>query len=195
MGFQEAGPGGQDAESLRSFTRKLLADLRALDTMLESGAIESGVRRIGAEQELFLVDRDYRPAPIAIEMLEKLEADGHFTTEVARFNLEFTTDPILFGGDCLRRMEQQMVELLAKARHAAHQLEAEVVMIGILPTIDISDLTLDNMTPVPRYFALNDATRRLRGKDWQFYIKGADELLIHHDSVMVEACNTSFQAH
>jgi CBS domain-containing protein len=68
-------------------------------------------------------------------------------------------------------------------------------MIGILPTIDISDLTLENMTPVPRYFALNEAMRRLRGTDWDFYIKGADDLLIRHDSVMVEACNTSFQAH
>jgi CBS domain-containing protein/gamma-glutamylcysteine synthetase len=195
MGFQTAGTDGQDAASLRSFTRKLLADLRALETMLESGAIEQGVRRIGAEQELFLVDRHYRPAPVATHMMEKLGADGHFTTEVARFNLEFNTDPLLFGGDCLRRMEQQMVELLAKARRAAHQLDAELVMIGILPTIDISDLTLGNMTPVPRYFALNDAMRRLRGQDWDFYIKGADELLIRHDSVMVESCNSSFQAH
>ncbi len=195
MGRQDAGSEGQDAERLRAFTRKLLADLRALESMLESGAIESGVRRIGAEQELFLLDRDYRPAPIAVEMMEKLASDGHFTTEVARFNLEFNSDPLLFGGDCLRQLETQMVDLLAKARRAAHQLDSEVVMIGILPTIDISDLSLANMTPVPRYFALNEAMRRLRGKDWEFYIKGTDELLIRHDSVMVEACNTSFQAH
>jgi CBS domain-containing protein/gamma-glutamylcysteine synthetase len=195
MGRQDAGSEGQDVASLRAFTRKLLADLRALETMLEGGAIERGVRRIGAEQELFLLDRDWRPAPLAVEMMEKLAEDGHFTTEVARFNLEFNSDPLLFGGDCLRRMEAQMTELLAKARRAAHQLDAELVMIGILPTVDISDLSLANMTPVPRYFALNEAMRRLRGKDWEFYIKGTDELLIRHDSVMVEACNTSFQAH
>jgi CBS domain-containing protein len=185
---------GLDAESLRSFTRKLLADLRALERMLESGSIETGVRRIGAEQELFLIDRHFRPAPLATEMIEKLR-DPHFTTEVARFNLEFNADPLSFGGGCLSALEAQLLELLAKARRAAHQLGAEVVMIGILPTVDISDLTLANMTPVPRYFALNEAMRRLRGKDWEFYIKGADELLIRHDSVMVEACNTSFQVH
>ena len=104
MGRQDAGSEGQDAESLRAFTRKLLGDLRALDSMLESGAIERGVRRIGAEQELFLLDRDYRPAPLAVEMMEKLAADGHFTTEVARFNLEFNSDPLLFGGDCLSQL-------------------------------------------------------------------------------------------
>jgi len=192
VGRQDAGE--TNVESLREFTRKLLADLRALELMLAQGAIETGVRRIGAEQELFLLDRHYRPAPLAIEMIEKLR-DEHFTTEVARFNLEFNSDPFEFGGGCLGAMEAQLVELLAKARRTAHQLDSEVVMIGILPTIDISDLTLANMTPVPRYFALNEAMRRLRGKDWEFFIKGADELIIRHDSVMVEACNTSFQVH
>ena len=90
-----------DSESLRSFTRKLLGDLQALDLMLQHGAIETGVRRIGAEQELFLVDRGFSPAPIAMEMLEKID-DEHYTTELARFNLEFNTDPLLFGGDCLQ---------------------------------------------------------------------------------------------
>jgi CBS domain-containing protein/gamma-glutamyl:cysteine ligase YbdK (ATP-grasp superfamily) len=183
-----------DSQNLRSFTQKLLADLRALETMLASGAIESGVRRIGAEQELFLIDRRFRPAPLAMEALERI-GDEHFTTEVARFNLEYNADPLDFAGDCLSRLERQLVDLLEKARAAVATLGADLVMIGILPTLDISDLTLANMTPKPRYFALNEAMRRLRGKDWDFYIKGTDELIIRHDSVMVEACNTSFQAH
>jgi len=41
---------------LRTFTRAILTDLRALDEMLGGGQIESGVRRIGAEQEMFLID-------------------------------------------------------------------------------------------------------------------------------------------
>ncbi|MEO8274849.1 MAG: CBS domain-containing protein [Thermoanaerobaculia bacterium] len=184
-----------DSESLRGFTRKLLGDLQALELMLKHGAIETGVRRIGAEQELFLVDRNnFSPAPIAVEMIDKI-GDEHYTTELARFNLEFNTDPLLFAGGCLRQMENQLIDLLAKGRAAAHALDADVIMTGILQTLDISDLTLDNMTPKPRYFALNEAMRRLRGSAYEFYIKGADELIIRHESVMVEACNTSFQAH
>ncbi|MGE0640163.1 MAG: glutamate-cysteine ligase family protein [Thermoanaerobaculia bacterium] len=192
MGEQEVKE--LNSESLRGFTRRLIGDLQALETMLRSGAIESGVRRIGAEQELFLVDRAFNPAPLAMEMIEHL-GDHHFTTELARFNLEFNTDPLDFGGDCLRRMEQQLTGFLVQAREAAHSLGADVVMAGILPTLDISDLTLENMTPKPRYFALNEAMRRLRGSAYEFYIKGTDELIIRHESVMVEACNASFQAH
>ena len=90
-----------DAEQLRLFSRKLLTDLRALETMLEGGLFETEVRRIGAEQEMFLVDRDWRPALVATELLERID-DPHFTTELGRFNMECNLDPITLGGSSLR---------------------------------------------------------------------------------------------
>ena len=72
MGRQDAGD--TDAASLRAFTRHLLADLRALELMLRNGILETGVRRIGAEQEMFLLDRHLRPAPLAVPMMEKPRA-------------------------------------------------------------------------------------------------------------------------
>ncbi len=181
-------------EALRSFMQRLLTDLRALEHMIAEGMIERGVRRIGAEQELFLVDRSMRPACRAPELLERL-GDPHFTHEIARFNLEANLDPQPFGGACLSRMERQLVELVDKARAAAAELGAEVVLAGILPTIRKSDLHLENMTPMPRYDALNRAMSRLRGGDYEFRIKGMDELAVNHDSIMVESCNASFQVH
>jgi CBS domain-containing protein len=35
----------------------------------------------------------------------------------------------------------------------------------------------------------------LRGGAFEFSINGTDELIVHHDSVMLEACNASFQVH
>lgn len=54
-----------DGELRRNFMRCLLVDLQVLELMIEKGQIERGVRRIGAEQELFLVDRvlGYRKRP------------------------------------------------------------------------------------------------------------------------------------
>ncbi len=194
MGEQQVLEPADEAAALRDFTRRLLADLRALERMLREGLLETGKRRMGAEQEAFLVDARMRPAPVVLELLKRL-ADPHFVTEVAKFNLEFNLDPLPLTGDCFSRLEAQGTELLAKARAAAATLECDVLLAGILPTVSKADLTLDNMTPVPRYFAINRALRRLRGSDYEIRLKGVDELSIRHDSVMVEACNASFQVH
>ena len=110
--------GNADVEQLRVFMKHLLKDLRALEHMIAEGMIESGVRRIGVEQEMFLVDRAWRPAPVACEVLDRLD-DPRFTTELGLFNLEFNLDPVVFGGDCLRRMENQPTEHLSRVREAA----------------------------------------------------------------------------
>jgi CBS domain-containing protein len=181
-------------EKLRLFMRNLLDDVRALEAMLEDGWIEANVRRVGAEQEMFLVGSGFRPAPLVMEMLDVLK-DGRYTTELGRFNLECNMPPLRFGGGCLSEMERELEALVGKARDAAHTLGAEVVLVGILPTLRKSDLGLDNMAPVPRYFALNEAMSRLKGGAYEFQIKGIDELIVRHDSVMLESCNTSFQVH
>lgn len=181
-------------EELRIFIKCLLKDLRALEKMLEEEKFETGVARIGAEQEIFLVGADWRPATLAMEVLKKID-DPHFTTELSRFNIELNLDPIDFGSNCLSQMEQQLTKLITKGRKAAAELEVELALIGILPTIRKSDLTLDNLTPLPRYHSLNQALEQLRGRPYEFHIRGLDELTVKHDSIMVESCNTSFQVH
>ena len=194
MGIQNVDTKSSPAE-LRAFINSLLTDIRALEKMIADGMIEAGVRRIGAEQEMFLVNPAWRPAPVANEILAHLD-DPHFTNEIALFNLEINLDPLAFGGDCLSRMERQLDEMLARAAAAASRCEAEIILTGILPTIRKSDLGLRNMTPKPRYFALNDALKQQRGGgDYEFKIGGPDELIMKHDTWMLEACCTSFQAH
>lgn len=183
-----------EGESRRQFMRSLLLDLQALEQMLTDGMFETGVRRIGAEQELFLIDREWRPTPGALRVIEKVN-DPHFATELGMFNLEINADPQMFHGDGIARMEQQLLQLYDKARLAMSDLGILPVLIGILPTIRKSDLGLENMVPSPRYQAINRALTALRGTAYDFSIKGLDELMVKHDSVMVEACNASFQVH
>ena len=183
-----------DEEELRVFTQALLRDVHALKRMLDTGSIETGIRRIGLEQEMFLVDEMFRPAPVAVEVLERI-TDPRITSEIGRFNLECNADPLLFGGNCLSQMEGELNSLLNTVSEATTTLGARPVLTGILPTLRKSDLTLDNMVPAKRYHALNDALTRLRGGPYVLSIKGTDELRLTHDSVMLEACNASFQIH
>ncbi|HYM80520.1 MAG TPA: glutamate-cysteine ligase family protein [Candidatus Limnocylindria bacterium] len=178
----------------REFIRALLRDLRALDRMVAEDRFEEGVRRVGAEQELFLIDRAYHPAPVAMQLLERLN-DPQFTTELGAFQLELNLEPLPMTGDCLSRMHRRLEELLGKLRTAAAELGYETVLTGILPTLRQSDLGLENMVPNPRYHALNRAMSELRGEAYEIFIKGLDELRLKHESVMTEACNSSFQVH
>lgn len=193
MGDKTIG-GELDGSALRDFTCRVLEDLRALERILGEGLIETDVRRIGAEQEMFLVQQDWRPSLAAYELLEAI-GDPHFTTELGLFNLECNLDPQVFEGTCLSRMEAQLDALLAKAHAAAAELGIHVALTGILPTIRKADLGMDSMAPEPRYHALARALDRLRGGDYEFNIKGIDELIVRHHTIMLEACNTSFQAH
>ncbi|WP_228350338.1 CBS domain-containing protein [Rhodocaloribacter litoris] len=180
---------------MRRFTRHLIQDVQALEYMLQENLFETGVRRVGAEQELFLVDERFQPAPVAKEILD-LNTDPRLGTELTRFNLEYNLQPYVFTGDCLRRIEHEINEMLQYVRSLSRQVGAEVVLVGILPTVHLSDLGLDNMAPMPRYFALNDAIMRLRGgRPAQYQIRGVDELFFQHDNILVEGCNTSFQTH
>src|SRR5262249_32430211 len=102
----------RDNEAVRVFTKALLADLAALEEMLRTDRIESGVRRIGAEQEMFLVDSGLRPAPISTDLLRQI-SDPRLTTEIALFNLEANLSPHSFEGDCLRSLERELDEIIA----------------------------------------------------------------------------------
>jgi len=193
MGQHETVDSYSDPTRLRRFMRSLLSDVMALERMITEGRIETGVRRIGAEQELCLVDRSWRPSTRAPEILAEL-GEG-FTPELGAFNVEFNLEPIRFGGNCLRRLEEGLHAKLDRVREVAAGHGCEVVMAGILPTLRKSDLGLDSMMPRPRFLALNSALRRLRGGEFELRLTGTDELILKHDNVMLEACNTSCQVH
>ena len=128
MGEHRIKDGGDDAD-MRSFVRALLEDVQALELMIERGMIEAGVRRIGAEQELFLVDSSFQPTRTALEVLDSI-GEGDFTTELGLFNLEANLAPLELGGACLSRMEQELNDAVERVRTAAQEHDSQVVMCG-----------------------------------------------------------------
>jgi len=183
-----------DPAQRTAFLNHLVDDIAALEIMLAEHRFESGIARIGAEQEMCLIDESLRPAMVALELLQRL-ADAHFTTELARFNLELNLDPVTFTGDCLSQLENSLHRNLSRANEAAQGLGARIILTGILPTVADCDISLESMTPLPRYKLLNDALRQGRGSDFRFYIRGLDELIASRATVLYEGCNTSFQVH
>ena len=183
-----------DEAQKRQFTKAVLNDLRALEKMISTGQMEENVLRIGAEQEMFLVDSAMHPAPLVLEILEKAK-DGRLTTEIGRFNIEANLTPLDFSGDCLKKLENEINEMVTIVKKTAQTFDADAVLCGILPTIQQSDLVEANLTPNPRYLELNRVLTTLHGNQRLIHIKGLDELRLHLQDTFIEFCNTSFQIH
>ncbi len=181
-------------EDKAHYIHHLINDIEALQMMIDKGIIEERPIRIGAEQEFCLVNENFLPANNALDILKALN-DEHFTTEIGHYNLEANLDPIELKGECFSKLDKQLNTLLKKAKAVAEKKDTKIVLTGILPSFTLDSITEDKMTPIQRYSVLNDAVKETRKQDFNIHIKGTDELNLLHDSVMLEACNTSFQMH
>ncbi|MEL7450377.1 MAG: CBS domain-containing protein, partial [Pseudomonadota bacterium] len=184
-----------DEKTVRAFMRAILADVRALEHMIENGIIEKGARRVGAEQEMYLVNSAGFAAPVAVETMAQLKDDHRFTHEVASFNLEANLDVLPLDGAFLSTMERQLDDALSCARKAAGKSGADALLTGILPTLRRRDLTADNLTPLERYHLLNEASLASQNGSINLVIDGLDRFEAQFDCVAVEGANTSFQLH
>ncbi len=196
MGFQKVTTLENQSEMLL-FVRRLLDDVQAFEYMLENGWFEDDIVRIGAEQEMCLVNnKTYKPATINMEVLTRLTDAPWCVTELARFNLETNLSPREFTGDCLKQLEEENLRYLARIQEVLNEFDASIVLCGVLPTLRKHDLEMHNLTPVDRYYALMAAIQKnLLGTAFELRIEGVDELLVKHESPLLEACNTSFQVH
>lgn len=173
---------------------QLTQDIKALELMLKENKIETTPLHIGAEQEFFITTDEYLPNTNSLEILKAVD-DFHFTTEIGVFNLEINLDPLELKGNCFSKLHQQLIKFLKRTNDVAERQQSKIVLTGILPTLSLNDTTLEHMTPINRYVVLNEAIKESRKQDFNFHIKGVDEVNLLNDSVMLEACNTSFQMH
>ncbi len=193
MGDFEVKMASSKAE-IKKFTKNLLKDVQAFEKMLYDNWFESGVYKIGAEQELCLVDKNFKPLPLNLQVLDKAKMEN-LSPELAQFNLETNATPQKFEKDALSLMEKEILDDLDKIEKIAKDFEADIVLTGILPTVRKFDIERDQITPIDRYFALMDALRDMRGEEFLINIHGIDELNIKLNNGLIEAANTGFQVH
>ncbi|MEL6653357.1 MAG: CBS domain-containing protein, partial [Bacteroidota bacterium] len=93
----------QSREQQQQFVRYLIKDIQAMERMLREGWFETDPIRIGAEQEMCLVDRHMKPLHLNLEALDSIGSDA-FTSELANFNLEANLQPLTFTGKALSQM-------------------------------------------------------------------------------------------
>jgi gamma-glutamylcysteine synthetase len=183
-------------EDFLRFERHLKAERDHLQQLFDAQSLSSHHGTGGFELEAWLVDGAGCPAPINEQYLSMLGDEALFSPELSQFNVELNSTPLQVEGNALSRMQDELQGNWDYCRSVAQQLEADLVMVGILPTVRDEMLTLQHMSDMERYRALNEQVLRLRqGKPLQLDIQGVHHLRTEHADVMLEAATTSFQIH
>ncbi len=185
-----------DEADYQRFEQRLERCLAALGQLLGRPGFGVGPATMGAELELFLVDRASRPLALN-EAIRRSTLDSRVTLEVDRFNLELNLTPTPLAGRPFAAFGAELREAIGVVRRAADAHGGRVAVIGILPTLRRQDLTRRAITDAPRYRALNNGLRRLRHEPFRVRIAGEGEevLEVDCDDVSLEGANTSFQVH
>jgi len=148
----------------------------------------------GMEIEFNLVDDEGHPSLKSAQALEAI-ANPSFQTELAQFNLEINVRPRRLGARGVSGFEDDLRSSLNHAEAKSNEVQAHMVMIGILPTLEDGHLSPSNVSPNPRYKLLSDQILAARGEDLVIDINGPERLQTTSDSIMPEAACTSTQLH
>jgi gamma-glutamyl:cysteine ligase YbdK (ATP-grasp superfamily) len=183
------------------YRRKIQRCLDALAAMLNSETFAFDRRQMGLEIELNLVDDRGQPAMTNTVVLEKIN-DPMFTTELGQHNIELNVLPRPLAGNEAVELEQDLRALLTKANAKAHDAGADMVMIGILPTIREEHFDARWLSPSSRYAVLNEQIFAARGEAMLLNMEGPpmpgrppERLRTYTESILPEAACTSAQLH
>jgi len=179
----------------KEFQDKLHEETESLRSLLEHGESESQGEVSGLELEAWLVDQNFLPCPVNESFL-KLMDSPQMVSELSRFNIEFNSQPHALKDGFFASLEKEVGNALQAGNLCASHLGSQILLIGILPTLRESMLSLENMSPLLRYRALNEQVQRLRGgRPFCLDIQGQEHLTLKHENVMLEAAATSLQIH
>ena len=168
-------------EDRRRYRDKVRRSLDVLARMLREARFETQPRLVGLEIELNLVDDDGLPSMRNARVLDAI-ADPAWATELGQFNLEINVPPRPLAGDALADLEQEVRASLNHGDATARGTGSRLVMVGILPTLEESDMHEGALSANPRYRLLNEQIFAARGEALDIAIEGTERLLTHADS-------------
>jgi Glutamate-cysteine ligase family 2(GCS2) len=185
---------GFDRADRQEYRKRLQRCLSVLGRLLAEKRFDRPRNLMGLEIELNLAGADGLPRMMNHEVLSRI-ASRDFQTELGMFNLEVNIAPHRLHGRVLHQLAEELRTGLGYAHRKAAEVDAGIVMIGILPTLGAHDVVSGNLSAVDRYTLLNDCMRQARGEDFVLDIEGVERLLTTSPSIAPEAACTSVQLH
>ncbi|MFK5984472.1 MAG: glutamate--cysteine ligase [Pseudomonadota bacterium] len=157
--------------------------------------IPTQVLKAGFELEVYLVDNNHLPCAENKQFLQQLQHPS-VIAELANFNVEINSSVREVKNNIFSDFEKELKHIWALCQKTASRKNQSVCMTGILPSLEKKHLTIDNMSKLKRYHAINEQILKTRqGKTIHLDICGKDSLHVQQHDVMLEAVTTSLQLH
>ena len=184
-----------EAEDFNAFRSRLDQETALLRELFQKNEFSSRGDMAGFELEAWLVDDRGDPSPQNDAYLTFLN-NPLVVPELAAFNVELNGSPSALRGRVFSRLQDELDATWQACHRAAEATDCHLVSVGILPTVEETDLCSKFMSDRVRYKSLNDRLMALRdGKPLELLIEGDSTLTLTHSDLMLEAAATSFQIH
>ena len=182
-------------EELSQFKLQLAEETALLQQWYRDNRFANSRYKAGFELEAWLLDDTNHAAPDNKSFLASMD-DPEVVPELATFNFEVNGPAAVLENDALDQMYEGLLATWRRCGEVAASRDEKIIMIGILPHLRESDLTLKNMSAMSRYRALNHQVLKMRNYEpLHLHITGRDEIDTQKYDVMLEAATTSFQVH
>lgn len=179
----------------QQFESHLKQETDLLKSWFDNQQFSTSSLMAGYELEAWLINQTGNPVPINAAFLEHAKNEL-LSPELAKFNIELNVEPEQLSSKVLSNFETKLDLLWQQCSTTAASLNSHIIGVGILPTLEDSDLTVDNISLLDRYRALNEMVLRQRkGVEIKLNINGEEHLQVSHKDVMLEAAATSLQIH
>lgn len=179
------------------FSKKLREETRLLMKMFEERVFEyTDAPLLGLEVEAWLLNQDATPEPANRQFLDACN-DPNLVEELAQFNFEMNTDPVVFQQGCFHQLESQLKTTWDIAQKNAEKLNLTPCLVGIHPLVSDETLKPECMSDGVRYKALNEQILSMR-KNGEINIQiksDNDQFNKNLNHIMMEAAATSIQVH
>ena len=179
------------------FMNQVESEVEHLELLSSQGRLQRiDTPVMGAELELWGINRKtLRPASVFQELPQSLKKSG-FVNELGAYNIENNLPARELQGGALSDLESDILSRVGQLEEEISAGGAEPLLSSMLPTLEPSDVSLDNITPKDRYFVMLRGLASVNGGKFGGALNGPEgRIELKCDSHMLVSTTTSFQLH
>lgn len=156
-----------------------------------------GPNTIGSELEISLVNKaSLLPSFVNLDICKQVSS-YNVQPEISKFCLEYNGPVISMQNQPLNTLSNEMQLMFDNLNiYTEEKFNTSLATIGIIPTLNPSDLGMDALTPCWRYYYVDKLLRALRfERDFVIDIDGDDPLHFKWYNTVLAGVNSSYQVH